>query len=112
MTWAAPKGGFFIWATLPAGREDTALLARAFERGVAFVIGSAFYVDGTGHDTIRLSFSAHSGSDFIRQTRVGHLVRAENPSLGATRTRRRHYTKHSSGRLRSEPATVTARIPA
>ena len=58
LTWATPKGGFFIWATLPSGQEDTALLGRAFEQGVAFVIGSAFYVDGTGHDTIRLSFSA------------------------------------------------------
>jgi DNA-binding transcriptional MocR family regulator len=25
-----------------------------------FVVGSAFYVDGTGHDKIRLSFSAPS----------------------------------------------------
>jgi 2-aminoadipate transaminase len=28
--------------------------------GVVFVIGSAFFVDGSGHDTIRLSFSAPS----------------------------------------------------
>ena len=28
------------------------------EARLVFVIGSAFYVDGTGHDTIRLSFSA------------------------------------------------------
>jgi 2-aminoadipate transaminase len=26
--------------------------------GVVFVVGSAFFVDGSGHDTIRLSFSA------------------------------------------------------
>ena len=25
--------------------------------GVVFVIGSAFHVDGSGHDTIRLSFA-------------------------------------------------------
>jgi len=58
LTWPRPKGGFFIWATLPDGLTDTALLERALQHGVAFVIGSAFHVDGTGHDTIRLSFSA------------------------------------------------------
>jgi 2-aminoadipate transaminase len=60
LTWPTPKGGFFIWATLPEGMTDTALLERALEHGVVFVIGSAFHVDGSGHDTIRLSFSAPS----------------------------------------------------
>jgi 2-aminoadipate transaminase len=58
LTWPAPKGGFFLWATLPAGCSDTALLERALEARLVFVIGSAFYVDGTGHEKIRLSFSA------------------------------------------------------
>jgi 2-aminoadipate transaminase len=58
LTWPAPKGGFFLWATLPEGQTDTALLERALEQRLVFVIGSAFYVDGTGHDKIRLSFSA------------------------------------------------------
>ena len=60
LTWPTPKGGFFIWATLPAGVTDTELLERALRHGVIFVVGSAFHVDGTGHDTIRLSFSAPS----------------------------------------------------
>lgn len=58
LTWPAPKGGFFLWASLPAGRTDTALLERALEERLVFVIGSAFYVDGSGHDKVRLSFSA------------------------------------------------------
>jgi 2-aminoadipate transaminase len=58
LTWPSPKGGFFIWATLPAGVTDTVLLERALEHGLVFVVGSAFFVDGSGHDTIRLSFSA------------------------------------------------------
>ena len=58
LTWPAPKGGFFLWATLPEGYTDLALLARAVEQRLIFVIGSAFYVDGSGHDRIRLSFSA------------------------------------------------------
>jgi DNA-binding transcriptional MocR family regulator len=58
LSWAVPKGGFFLWAALPPGQEDHALLERALAERLVFVVGSAFHVDGTGHDTIRLSFSA------------------------------------------------------
>ncbi len=58
LTWSSPKGGFFVWATLPSGCSDQVLLDRALAHGLVFVIGSAFFVDGTGHDKIRLSFSA------------------------------------------------------
>jgi len=57
LSWQTPKGGFFIWASLPPGCTDTDLLARALEQQVVFVVGSAFHVDGSGHDTIRLSFA-------------------------------------------------------
>ena len=60
LTWPAPKGGFFLWATLPEGQDDVSLLDRALEQRLVFVIGSAFYVDGSGHNKIRLSFSAPS----------------------------------------------------
>jgi 2-aminoadipate transaminase len=58
LTWPTPKGGFFIWATLPEGHTDSGVLERALQHGVIFVVGSAFHVDGSGHNTIRLSFSA------------------------------------------------------
>jgi 2-aminoadipate transaminase len=58
LQWAQPRGGFFVWATLPPGITDTELLERSLRRGLVFVVGSAFFVDGSGHDTIRLSFSA------------------------------------------------------
>jgi len=57
LTWNPPRGGFFLWAKLPDGFDCEALLAKAMEHGVIFVIGSAFCVDGSGHDRIRLSFS-------------------------------------------------------
>lgn len=66
LRWPAPRGGFFLWATLPDGVDDETLLARALEEGVVFVIGHAFYVDGTGQNRIRLSFSAPS-VDGIRE---------------------------------------------
>jgi len=57
LTWNQPRGGFFLWAKLPDGYDCEALLAKALEQGVIFVIGSAFCVDGSGHDRVRLSFS-------------------------------------------------------
>ena len=57
LTWRSPKGGFFLWATLPDGVTDTELFSRALDEQVVFVVGSAFHVDGGGHDTIRLSYS-------------------------------------------------------
>ncbi len=74
LTWPAPKGGFFLWVTLPPGETDIALLERAMRHGVIFVVGSAFFVDGSGHDTIRLSFSAPSPERLIEG--VGRLAAA------------------------------------
>jgi 2-aminoadipate transaminase len=60
LSWTTPRGGFFVWGTLQEGWTDSSLLRRAIECGVVFVEGSAFHVDGSGRDTIRLSFSAPS----------------------------------------------------
>jgi len=57
LTWPEPRGGFFLWATLPEGHDGDALLQHAIAQKVIFVAGSAFYVDGTGQRQIRLSFS-------------------------------------------------------
>jgi 2-aminoadipate transaminase len=79
LRWAQPKGGFFIWAKLPEGRTDMAVLEQALEHGVVFVIGSAFFVDGSGHDAIRLSFSAPT-SDRIEEG-VRRLAAVLQPAL-------------------------------
>jgi 2-aminoadipate transaminase len=54
--WTTPRGGFFSWLTLP-GRDATAVAERAAEAGVAVVPGALFYPDGSGGDSLRLSFS-------------------------------------------------------
>jgi 2-aminoadipate transaminase len=54
--WTTPRGGFFSWLTLP-GRDATAVAERAAEAGVAVVPGALFYPDGSGGDSMRLSFS-------------------------------------------------------
>jgi 2-aminoadipate transaminase len=55
--WSTPRGGFFIWTALPAEIDAEALLERATRRGVIYVVGSAFFVDGSGSNLLRLSFS-------------------------------------------------------
>jgi 2-aminoadipate transaminase len=79
LRWSGPKGGFFLWATLPPGTDDNALLARALEHKLVFVVGSAFYVDGTGHDKIRLSFSAPTAERIREGAR--RLAAALKPAL-------------------------------
>jgi 2-aminoadipate transaminase len=59
VSWPDPRGGFFLWATLPENIDSDAMIARAVEHGVIYVSGDAFFVDGrSGRNIIRLSFSA------------------------------------------------------
>ncbi|WP_170561232.1 PLP-dependent aminotransferase family protein [Ruegeria atlantica] len=76
--WTKPEGGMFIWLTLPVGTNGADLLARALETvKVAFVPGGAFFPDGSGTNTIRLSFS-NSDEETIREgiRRLGEVLRA------------------------------------
>jgi DNA-binding transcriptional MocR family regulator len=52
----APEGGYFMWVTLPAGTDVQALHEAAAERGVSFVKGTDFLLEG-GENTLRLAFS-------------------------------------------------------
>ena len=52
----APEGGYFMWVELPEGSDVDALSAAADERGVAFVKGTDFVLEG-GHNTLRLAYS-------------------------------------------------------
>jgi 2-aminoadipate transaminase len=54
--WISPRGGFFLWIEMP-GIDDRRLLDRALEEKVSFVLGSAFFVNGQGHEFARLAFS-------------------------------------------------------
>lgn len=56
--WTRPEGGMFIWMTLPKGVDGAQLLEKSLQTvKVAFVPGQAFFPDGSGANTIRLSFS-------------------------------------------------------
>jgi 2-aminoadipate transaminase len=51
-----PQGGYFMWVTLPEGTDVGALFQAAADRGVAFVKGTDFLLDG-GENTLRLAYS-------------------------------------------------------
>ncbi len=77
-TWPAPRGGFFLWVTLPKAIDSDMMIQRAVENGVIYVAGDAFFVDGSGQNLIRLSFSQPS-HEKIREgvQRLAKTVREE-----------------------------------
>jgi len=81
LTWPEPRGGFFLWAKLTGTLQTDAVLERARERGVIFVAGSAFFVDGSGAQHLRLSFSAPP-PDRIEEG-VARLAAAMSDALAA-----------------------------
>ena len=54
--WTKPEGGFFIFVTLPEYIDVDEMFPEAIEEGVAYVSGSAFFANGKGKNTMRLSF--------------------------------------------------------
>ncbi len=55
-TWTKPEGGFYIWVTLPPEIDTNALVPKAIVAKVAYVPGTAFYADGFGSWSMRLSY--------------------------------------------------------
>lgn len=52
-----PQGGYFLWVDLPDGSDVAALDAAARERGVVFVKGTDFLIEG-GESSLRIAYSA------------------------------------------------------
>jgi 2-aminoadipate transaminase len=91
ISWADPRGGFFLWARLPHNLDANLLLERAVRHGVVYVAGEAFFVerdgsdpdlatDSGGRDMIRLAFSAASHAR-IREG-VARLAAAIHEEVG------------------------------
>jgi DNA-binding transcriptional MocR family regulator len=58
VTWTIPKGGFYIWVTLPKYMNASDVFEVSYKNGAAFVIGSAFDPAGKKNDCLRLAFSS------------------------------------------------------
>ena len=63
-----PEGGYFLWVELGEDVDTTALLAAAIERGVTFVPGSDFMLEG-GRNALRLAYSAVTPEQATEGTR-------------------------------------------
>lgn len=76
--WTKPRGGMFLWVTLPKGTNARSMFKRAVDKKVAYVIGDAFYPDGMGTNTLRLNFS-YAGERYIKEgiRRLGEVIKEE-----------------------------------
>ncbi|WP_028707483.1 PLP-dependent aminotransferase family protein [Propionicicella superfundia] len=77
-SWTHPRGGFFVWVTLPEGIDAYALLPRAVTAKVAYVPGTAFFTDGLGSRNMRLSFCFPTAERILEGTRrLGEVLHNE-----------------------------------
>ena len=87
VTWTHPKGGLFLWVTLPAGLDMEAVFRSALEQSVAFVPGDSFYAndpqEGSRH--MRLNFS-NATPEQIREG-IRRLATAVKSHLTTTKQR-------------------------
>ncbi len=89
VTWTHPKGGLFLWATLPKDADCRSLFRAALAEDVAFVPGDSFYAndvfEGCRHMRLNFSFSEPEQiREGIRRLSVAvkmQLRRAGHPTL-------------------------------
>ena len=76
VSWTKPEGGMFIWVTLPDTLDGAELLKQSLEsERVAFVPGHAFFADGSGRNTLRLSYSTSTQDKIaVGIERLGQLI--------------------------------------
>lgn len=82
-TWTHPEGGFFIWVTLPQGIDTTEMAAQARERGVEYLPGRTCFADGSGSNTLRLSYSFARDAEIREGIRIlGEIIAGELAEIG------------------------------
>ncbi len=71
-----PKGGIFLWVTLPDGMDATEILERGFENNVAFVPGEPFFPFGGHKNTFRLNYVSETEDRIVEGvTRLGKILK-------------------------------------
>ncbi len=76
--WSHPGGGLFLWVELLRQIDTLPLLREVVEsEKIAFIPGQPFFVDGSGSNTLRLSFSNVSDENTDKGLeRLERVVRA------------------------------------
>jgi len=82
-TWTKPGGGFYVWVNLPPEIDTKAMMPKAIVAKVAYVPGNAFYADGFGSWSMRLSY-CHPTPERIREgvKALGGIVTQEMARRG------------------------------
>lgn len=75
-TWTAAPGGLFTFMTFPEGTDTAARLNDAVAAGVAYIPGSPFFVDGSGANTMRLTFAKET-DERIKEG-IGKLAKTQS----------------------------------
>jgi DNA-binding transcriptional MocR family regulator len=92
--WTHPRGGFYVWVTLPPGLDAKAMLPRAITERVAYVPGTAFYADGFGTSCMRLSYCYPTPERIVEGVRRLALVIEQElevrRTFGPSNTSRQH----------------------
>jgi 2-aminoadipate transaminase len=113
--WTHPRGGLFIWVTLPDYIDTTDLLARALAERVAFVPGRAAFVDGRGGSSMRLNFSGVQEDDIREGIRrigevIGEQVRLYGTLTGVQRSHRKPARPEQAGENQATSGPELARV--
>jgi DNA-binding transcriptional MocR family regulator len=61
--WTEPQGGLFLFVTLPPQLDADEIFKKAIVKNVAFVAGSSFYCNNSGHNTMRINFSFSNNTE-------------------------------------------------
>ncbi|MEW5760129.1 MAG: PLP-dependent aminotransferase family protein [Candidatus Thermoplasmatota archaeon] len=80
--WTKSEGGLFTWAVCPEDIDTDELLVDAVKERVAYVSGKAFFVDGSGQNTMRLNFS-HPADEKIEEgvKRLGKVIKEKTEKI-------------------------------
>jgi 2-aminoadipate transaminase len=74
--YVAPDGGYFMWVELPEGTSVAELFEAAAARGVQFVKGTDFLLEG-GENTLRLAYSGVTADEIDEGiSRLGEALRS------------------------------------
>ncbi len=74
--WTNPEGGLFLFVYLPEHMDAEKLFKIAIANKVAFVLGTVFYCDGSGKNTLRINFSYCKDEQIVEGVkRLGQAIR-------------------------------------
>jgi 2-aminoadipate transaminase len=76
--WTIPKGGMFIWISLPKTIDTHLMFQKALAKKVAYVVGEAFFPEGGNYHSMRLNFS-YSDDETIKEgiKRLAEVIKEE-----------------------------------